>query len=389
MSGDGDTGHAEAGGADTGDAQTRARGAREGIRVGRIGRVPVILQPTWFLVAAVITFVFAPTVQSELPDGGAVQAYAVAAGFAVLLLVSVLVHEVAHALAAGATGTPATRIVLDLWGGHTSFGTDSRTPWRSILVAAVGPLSNGALWLLAVSAGDLWRPDGVLGLLLWATALANLFVALFNALPGLPLDGGRVLEGIVWQITGDRTTGTVVAGYCGRVVAVVVALWALYRGGQGDLTSLLWLFLVAGVLWQGAGQAVGYARWQRRATRASVRGLLRPAVAVPTSTSVRAAAATAAEAGAGSVVVLDVYGRPAAVVDENAAAAVPVDRADAVPVTAVAHALPHGAVVDVGLTGPALLQRLQAGPAARYAVLDGDRVVGVLDWDDVAGFVGA
>lgn len=363
--------------------------AKPGISVGRVGSVPVYLRPSWFLIAVLVTVLFAPGIRSTVSVASGVE-YLIALSFAVLLLLSVFIHEMAHAAAAAATGTPATHIVLDLWGGHTAFGEESAGPWRSIVVSVVGPLSNALLALVAEVAVLVGQPHGVARLLLQALATSNLVVAGFNALPGLPLDGGRVLEALVWWSTGDRHTGTLVAGWSGRLVAAGLVIWTLLGviGGGQTLTGALWLLLIAGLLWQGAGQAIAAAQWFRRADRAQIDDLLQPAVAVPSTATVASALLAASEVGARAVVVLDVYGRPASIVDERSAADVPAGRADQVGAAAVAHALPEGAVLEAGLGGDELIQRLQAHPSARYAVLDpSERVVGVLDWEDVARFV--
>jgi Zn-dependent protease len=360
-----------------------------GLRVGWIGGVPVYLRASWFLIAAAITVLFAPAVtRSAGLHGG--PAYLVAFAFALLLLLSVLVHEVAHAAVAAATGTPATHIVLDLWGGHTAFGQESASPWRSIAVSAVGPLSNLGLALAALTVLRSADFGDVSALLLAATALSNFVVAGINALPGLPLDGGRILEGLIWLITGDRVTGTTVAGWCGRLVAAagVAACVVVVARPNRDLVAGVWLLLIAAMLWQGAGRAIALARWQRRAASARTRDLLRPAVSVPSTATVAGALLAGSSAGAQAVVVLDVYGRPASIVDQEAAAQVPLSRTRDVAAAAVAQALPAGAVLPADLDGDPLILRLQGSPSARYAVVDAtDEVIGVLDWDDVARFV--
>jgi Zn-dependent protease len=359
------------------------------LKVGRIGSVPVFLRPSWFVIAVLMAFLFAPTIRTRVVvEPGA--EYVIGLGFAAILLVSVLVHELAHAAAAAISGTPATRIVLDLWGGHTAFTERAGSPLRSIAISAVGPLSNLVIFLAARTI-DLGAPGSVTALLAAFTAVANLLLAVFNALPGLPLDGGRVLEAAIWQFTGDRHRGTVVAGWTGRLVALGVAGWTVVQliSGHTTLTSAIWLLLAAGLLWQGAGQAILGADWRRRADRADAGDLLRPAVAVASTATVATAVDAATRAGAHAVVVLDVYGRPSAIVDERAAAGVPSERAGDITAAAVAHALPDGAVLPAGLTGEQLLRRLEERPASRYAVVDPqDRVVGVLDWDDVARFLG-
>jgi Zn-dependent protease len=370
-----------------------APAAREpGIRIGAVAGVPVYLRPSWFFIALVVTVLFAPNVQARVPELNGGIAYVIAVFFAVLLLLSVFVHELAHAAAARATGTPATHIVLDLWGGHTAFENESTGPWRSIVVAAVGPLSNAALAVAAGYAVSATDVDGVPNLLLQATALSNAIVAVFNALPGLPLDGGRVLEGLVWRLTGDRNTGMLAAGWCGRIVAVGVALWVVYPwvtgGPPRSLVTVTWMLIVAALLWQGAGQAIALARWRRRSVLARARDLLRPAVAVPSTATVASARTAATDANAAAAVVLDVYGRPAGIVDQAAVATVPPERAADVAASAVSQTLTNGAVVDAELEGEALLARMQANPAPRYVVVDGGGVVGILEWQDVARFVG-
>jgi Zn-dependent protease len=362
---------------------------KPGIGLGRVGPVPVYLRPSWFLIAALVTFLFAPGIRAAVEVRPGVE-YLIAFAFAVLLLGSVFIHELAHAAAAAATGTPATHIVLDLWGGHTAFDEESAGPWRSIGVCVVGPLSNAVLALAAQLAVQLADPSGVPRLLLSATATCNLVVAAFNALPGLPLDGGRVLEALIWRVTGNRHTGTLVAGWSGRLVAVGLIGWTVFAtmAGTQTLTGAIWLLLIAGMLWQGAGQAIAAALWFRRADLARVDELLQPAVAVPSTATVATALLAASEVGARAVVVLDVYGRPASIVDERSAADVPVRRADQVGATAVAHPLSDGAVLQSGLAGDELIQQLQDHPSERYVVLDRhEQVIGVLDWADVARFV--
>ncbi len=349
---------------------------------------PVLLRPSWFVVAALVTVLYVPAVHAQAPAASAPLAYLVAATFALMLLGSVFLHELAHAVAARRVGTPPTHIVLDVWGGHTAFSDELPTPGRSIFVAAVGPITNAVIAVLATQLRSALQPQGVTSVLLLALALSNWFVAGFNALPGLPLDGGRVLEGLVWSVTGERTTGSLVAGWCGRVVAVGAAGYVVARavltGASVDLTTVVWMLLVASVLWQGATQAIRAARWRRRAPAVSAAGLLRPAVAVPAAASVAEVVVAANAAGVGEVVVLDPDGRPSGLVDAAAVAAVPPERAGSVRVGAVARALPPGASLAVELSGEDLLAALQSVPHPEYVVVAGGaRVVGVLRWGDV------
>lgn len=254
-----------------------------GVSLGRVLGVPVRVAPSWFVIAVVVVVLFAPSVEQS--TGLAAPAtWLVAALYAVLLLASVLVHEIAHAAAARVLGLPVTEIVANLWGGHTQFSDESPSPGSTAFVAVVGPLSNAALsvagWL-ALSVVD----DGVPRLLLLALVLTNGFVAVFNLLPGLPLDGGRVLEAGVWAVTGDRAKGTLAAGWCGRVVAAALILWMigrpLARGEQPQLTTVVWSAMIAALLWQGATSAIGVARLRRSAASVRLADLVQPALALP------------------------------------------------------------------------------------------------------------
>ncbi len=364
------------------------------IRLGSALGTPVYLERSWFLVAVVVTVLVLPTVQSAVPGLGGGQALLAAGSFALLLLGSVFLHELAHAVAARAAGTPPTDIVLDLWGGHTAFIREIPTAGRSILVAAVGPLTNGVLAAAALALRGAVPADGVVEMLVVLLAYSNGFVAVLNALPGLPLDGGRVLEGLVWAATRSRTTGTVVAGRLGQVVAVGLVVWFVVRpyalGEPLSLVSLVWVGAVAWMLWQGATSAIRYAAWRRAAAGVVAGRLMTPAVPLPATASVadaRALLSRAAEDGAAPLlVVLDPYARPAAVLDAAALAAVPSERAGLVPASAAARGLPP-VQLDADLAGDELLSRLDATPAPEYPVVHGGRVVGVLSRQAVVAAV--
>ncbi len=360
--------------------------------IGRVAGAPIILAPSWLIAAVVLTLIFAPTVRARAGDlGGLV--YVVALGFVVLLFASVLVHELAHGFMARARGQQPREFVLTLWGGHTAFGGATPTPGSSALIAVVGPVAN-----LVLAAGFLALAQGtdsssLVGLLLWSGCLANAFVGLFNLVPGLPLDGGYLLEAAVWAVTKNRHTGTVAAGWVGRVVAVGVFVWALVRplasGRQPELYDVVWAALVGAFLWSGASAAVRGGRTQKAVGLLTVGSVGRPAIGVGHSESIAHAGALAAAAGAQEVVILSPDGRPAAYVDRAAAASVPPDAAGTTPVTAVAVPLPGGAQVDGLLTGQALVAAV--GRATEHspvvvALVDG-RVVGLIRAMDVVAAI--
>lgn len=368
----------------------------EGLRIGTLAGVPVLVARSWLVIAAVVTYLFAPTVAASAPGLGA-WSYLVAFGYAVLLLLSVLLHELAHAVAAQAFGMPATHIVINLWGGHTQFETDAVRPGRSFVIAVVGPLANAVLALLAAPLLLADLPD-VARLLVWAFVLTNGVVAVFNLVPGLPLDGGRLLEALVWKLTSDRTTGTVVAAWGGRVVAAAVIGWGLLPllSGRLDLVRVVWAVLIGGLLWSGAGSVLRGASIRRRAPEATVHRLARPAVPLPASVSVADALAAAgvshpADLGRTTVLLLGEAGEPVGVLDPGAASQVPAERRASVPASAAARAFADDVVLDVRLGGEELLRLLGTLRGEEWPVRDeAGHWVGVLRGGDVvAALVGS
>ncbi|WP_369068977.1 site-2 protease family protein [Kineococcus terrestris] len=369
-----------------------------GIRLGRPFGVPLSLSPTWFLFAAVITLVFAPTVAFRVPGPSA---YLVAFSYAVLLLLSVLVHELAHALVARACGMTVTGIVLNVWGGHTSFREEAGGPGRSLLVAVVGPVANGAIALVAWQAtqavADGPGGGGVAALLLWALTISNVLLAAFNLLPGLPLDGGHALEAVVWRVRGDRLAGTVAAAWTGRVLAVGVLVAALLvprlLGWRTSVVDVVWGALVGALLWQGASQALTWATQRRRLPTLSARALQRPAIGVPARATVeevvrsaRAAIDSGATRGTDAdleVVLLTDDGVPVAVVDTGALRSVPAERRTSLGAGATARALPPRAWVPQDLAGEQLLRAVTARPGEHVVLDAAGRVAGLLHTGDV------
>ncbi|MBB2922098.1 site-2 protease family protein [Cellulomonas cellasea] len=364
---------------------------RQGTRgwvVGRAAGAPVVVTPTWLLTAVVLTAVFAPTIQARAPGLGALT-WVVAGAFVVMLFVSVFVHELAHGFVARARGQVVREFALTLWGGHTAFGGAAPTPATSALVAVVGPLANVVIAAACWAVGQALPSSSLLGMLLYAGAVTNGFVALFNLVPGLPLDGGRVLEALVWRVTGDRHAGTVAAGWVGRFVAVGVLVWALalplLEGTRPSLFTVGWAGLVGAFLWSGASGAVREGRQGRVLDLVTVESVGLPATVVPAGASLADADRARSTAGVDDVVLVSAEGHPEAYVDRAAAAGVPSEQRASTPVAAVAVVLPAGAVVDGTLRGAELVGAV--GHATRLspvmAVVTDGRVTALVRATDV------
>ena len=366
-------------------------GRREGIPLGSIAGVPVFLAYSWFLIAALIVAVFGPQLQGSFPSLGA-GAYVAALGYAVLLLLSVLAHEAAHALTARAYRWPTSKIVLTLWGGHTQFGDLRSTPGRSLLVALAGPAANFLLALAGYGVLQFLDRNSITGLIAFVFLYSNLLVAVFNILPGLPLDGGRIIESAVWKATGSQERGTIAAGWAGRIIVVLLLAFLFVppylRGGSPSLSLVLVAALLCGFLWMGAGAAIANARLRLRLPRVGASALMEPAVSVPAGSSAAAALQLGLSHPDAAVVVTAATGQPEAVVDRGALARVPRDMADQVPVSAVARPLAPGAYVPGVASGQELVQYLAKLQGNEYAVIDREgTVIGLLHQSAVVAAV--
>ncbi|MFJ6757860.1 MULTISPECIES: site-2 protease family protein [unclassified Streptomyces] len=364
--------------------------------MGRPFGVPVYVSPSWFLVAALITWVFGDQLDRVLPDLGPVR-YLVSLFFAVAFYASVLVHELAHTVAALRFKLPVRRIQLQFFGGVSEIEKESETPGREFVLAFVGPLLSlllsGAFYL-GMKAVD---PASVPGVLLAGLMISNLLVAAFNLLPGLPLDGGRMLRAVIWGITGKPMTGTVAAAWVGRglAIAVLLGLPLLTHtgllgnrtqeiGGMNTVMDALLAAILAAIIWTGAGNSLRMARLREHLPELRARTLTRRAIPVENATPLSEALRRANEAGARALVVVDGHGDPTAIVRESAIASVPEHRRPWVAVSTLAQDLTDGMKVSAELTGEELLDRLRATPATEYLVLEtGGAIYGVLSTLDV------
>lgn len=355
--------------------------------MGRPFGIPVYVSPSWFLIAALLTWWYAPIVRHEVPGIGNAR-YLVAFAFAVLLYVSVLVHELSHSVVARSYDLPVRRITLYLLGGVSEIEEEPQTPGREFCVAVAGPALSLVLALIGLLARHFVPMNGVTAVLVDEVTLANAVVGVFNLLPGLPLDGGRMLRAVVWKLTDRPGTGTVAAGWAGRVLAVAVAaipfVVATATGGQPDWRSVIWTAFLAGFIWLGASQSIRVDRIRARLPFLRARALARRAVPVTTDLPLAEAIRRAGQSQAGAMVVVNGQGDPLALVNESAVAATPERRRPWVTVDSVARALVPGLTISADLAGRELLEAMRRVPASEYLLTEGDgKIYGVLVASDV------
>ena len=356
------------------------------IKVGTIAGSDVLVTSSWFVIAAIIAWIVAPRVDQVAPGLGGLK-YVAGFAFAVILYLSVLLHEASHAFMARHYGFQVTSITLHFLGGATAIDGEARTPRQELLIAVVGPLTSIAV---GVGAFGLWfvTPDGLLLMAVEGLAGANLIVGVLNLVPGLPLDGGRVLKAAVWGATGDVLKGTIVAAWTGRVTAVAALAWPLFQerviGTTPDIFDFVLAAMIALFLWTAASAALASAQTRGRLPALVARRLARRALAVPDDLPLAEAVRRAREADAGSLITVTGSGRPVGLVSEAALVATPEERRPWVAVSTVARTIEPGMSLPAGIEGEPLVRAMTDVPAHEYLLVEDDgSIYGVLSAADV------
>jgi Zn-dependent protease len=355
-------------------------------KVGTIAGSDVLVSSSWFLVAALIAVITAPAVEKAEPGLGGLK-YVAGAALAVLLYLSVLAHEASHAYMARRYDLPVSHITLQFFGGMTSIEREPDSPRQEFWISVVGPLSSLAVAAVAYVA-YLAVPGGLIGLAFSGLAWTNLFVGIVNLVPGLPLDGGRILKAAVWGASGDTHRGTIVAAWGGRVVALLAIgypfLTAKLLGGSPTLIDFVFAGVIAMFLWSGATASLESAKVRSRLPHLIARDLARRTLTVPGELPLAEAVRRAQEAQAGSIVTVTAGGVPVGVVNEAALLSVPAERRAWVPTSSVARTLEAGLRLPVGIGGEDLIRAITARPAGEYLLVDPDgSIFGVLATADV------
>ena len=222
-----------------------------------VAGVPVRLHPSLLLVVGLVALTVVDRLALRFAPAPAT---ALAVGVGVLLVASVLVHELAHALEARRRGGAVGGIRLFALGGVTELGDHGRTPRAELAIAASGPwasLTVASACGLAAAAAEEWIPGGAgaaLGLLLGLTGWLNLGLVAFNLLPAAPLDGGRMLHAVLWRTTGDAGRASRTTGRLGQALAVLLVVLGAASAvlAPASLLAGRWSVVLGAVLWRSA-----------------------------------------------------------------------------------------------------------------------------------------
>jgi Zn-dependent protease len=243
---------------------------KSSLQLGKILGIPIGINYTWFIVFALVTLSLAtgyfPSRYSEWSVGGYL---GIGLLTSVLFFASVLAHELAHSVVALAWGIPVKSITLFIFGGVASIGREPDRPLAEFLIAIAGPISSllmAAVFGLLGLSGQLLGLTPLAGLGLYLGGI-NVWLALFNLIPGFPLDGGRVFRSVVWAWTGNMNRATRWAANTGRAVAVLMIIGGGIMILTGDWGSGIWLAFIGWFLDNAASQSA-----QQAGIRAALEG---------------------------------------------------------------------------------------------------------------------
>lgn len=236
------------------------------IRVGKLFGIPFYIHPSWFLVCGLVTWSYGSGLMAQFPQLGGGLSFILGLMTALSLFASVIAHELGHSFVALRQGIDVKSITLFIFGGLASLEKESETPAEAFWVAIAGPLVSLLLFGIFLAIGYGTAASGPLAAILSVLASVNLALALFNLIPGLPLDGGNILKALVWKITGNPYKGVAFASRIGQIfgwLAITSGLVPLILFGS---FGNFWNLLIGFFLLQNAGNAAQFARVQEQLT---------------------------------------------------------------------------------------------------------------------------
>lgn len=234
------------------------------IRAGSLFGIPFYINPSWFLVLGLVTLSYGGQLAINYPGLPGLLPWLLGLITALLLFSSVVAHELGHSFVAISQGVNVKSITLFLFGGLASLEKEADTPLQALAIAIAGPAVSLSLWILLTLVASQVSLAAPLMVILYLVATINLALAVFNMIPGLPLDGGNVLKAIVWKITGNPNKGVIFASRIGQAFGwLAIVLGGLSILGLSNIGSF-WTLLIGFFLLQNAGFSAQSAQFQEK-----------------------------------------------------------------------------------------------------------------------------
>src|SRR2546427_2900009 len=220
------------------------------VKVGRIAGISIGLHYSWFIIALLIALSLAQHFRAVAPQWSGIEVWMAAVITGLLFFATLLLHELAHSLVAKTRGLRVRAITLFALGGISQIETEASDAKSEFWIAIAGPITSVVIGLLVLGTAWVngWKPGTepaapVISVLVWLGYI-NIMLAVFNMIPGYPLDGGRVLRAVIWWITRNADRSTRLAAQVGQAVAFLFILSGLFRFFVGANFGGLWLAFI-------------------------------------------------------------------------------------------------------------------------------------------------
>jgi Zn-dependent protease len=227
-----------------------------GLRIGRIIGIPIYLHSTWVFIFAAITWIIASQFKQQHPHWSDTQHWTVGVLTSLLFFASVLFHELSHSVVAQHYKIRVVSITLFLFGGLARIEREPSKAIQEFNIAIAGPLASGFLACCFFGLTRLFPYSQSVGALATWLGWTNLSLALFNLLPGFPLDGGRIFRAMVWGATNNFDKATRVAGGSGKLIAYTMILGGMYAAFNGSVQNGLWFAFIGWFILNAAQESV-------------------------------------------------------------------------------------------------------------------------------------
>ena len=354
-----------------------------GVPLGRLFGIPIYLHPSWFIIFLLITVSLRTQFTSMHPGWTPAQHWTLGILTSLLFFGSVVIHELSHSVVARGYRIPVASITLFVFGGLARIEREPEKASQEFNIAIAGPISSlvlaGCFWLVT---RYFHGNEMVVAAAKWLAEI-NLLLALFNLLPGFPLDGGRVFRGIVWAITKDFTKSTRLASNAGRVLAYLMIFVGAWQALNGNWVGGLWTAFIGWFLLSAAQES-----FAQVAIRSTLNGVLagdimsRDIPTTPRDMSLEEYVHEVLRTGHQYHVVTGA-GKPVGLVTLHAARSVPRGEWANTSIQAVMQPLDH--VLTVSLNEPALgiLERMQKEEINQVPVVSEGQIVGIIGRDTI------
>lgn len=363
--------------------------SHHGIPIGRLFGISIDLDYSWFLIVGLLTWMLAANYYPvEFAGWTAGEYWAMGFVTAVMLFVSVLIHELAHSLVAQHLGLSVPRITLYLFGGVSQIAAEPPDAGAEFWIAVVGPVVSFALAAFCWELEPLLAASQPLLALAKYLALLNLILAIFNLIPGFPLDGGRVFRAIVWRVTRNYHRATITAGISGRFFGFLLIFFGVWRALTGNLVGGIWIAFIGWFLESAAGSQLQQEALKNLLGSHKVADAMRrDFLQVPGAVVLQELMDRNILPPGARFAVVTVSGKPAGMVTLTAIRAVP---REAWPTTTVSQVMVPNERLSATLPNAVLwsaFEKMGRNGVNQLPVIEGNGIVGMLSREDILHYL--